>query len=197
MVLSEGLPSIKTIDIDEELFSKIGNGDMEALEKLYYESHKVLYAYIISMTKNHEMARDVLQETYVKVMAAAHLYQPMGKPLAWLFTISKRLWLNMMRKENRIIPLEDYKEEGGFSFVEDVEDKMVLELAFKNLSEIERQIVLLHGVSGMKHREIAVNLNMPLSTCLSKYRRALKKMKLVLEEVFKDEGRKNSQAFEK
>ena len=48
------------------------------------------------------------------------------------------------------------------------------------LSEEERQIVLLHAVSGMKHRELSELLELPLSTVLSKYARALAKLKKAL-----------------
>ena len=44
-----------------------------------------------------------------------------------------------------------------------------------------RRIVLLHAVTGMKHREIAALLELPLPTVLSKYHRALKKMRSCLE----------------
>ena len=49
----------------------------------------------------------------------------------------------------------------------------------KNLSDEERQIVMLHAVSGFKHREIARLLEMPLSTVLSKYNRAMKKLRKI------------------
>ena len=45
------------------------------------------------------------------------------------------------------------------------------------LSDEERQIVILHAVAGFKHRETAKFLALPLSTILSKYNRAIKKLK--------------------
>lgn len=57
----------------------------------------------------------------------------------------------------------------------------MLQEALGALGDAERQIVLLHSSSGLKHREIAALLEMPLPTVLSKYHRALKKMKLQLE----------------
>lgn len=54
---------------------------------------------------------------------------------------------------------------------------MLLHSAVAALSEQERQIVLLYAVTGWKHREIAALLQMPLPTVLSKYHRALKKLK--------------------
>ncbi len=54
---------------------------------------------------------------------------------------------------------------------------MVIETAFKVLVDEERQILMLHAVSGLKHREIATVMDMSLNTVLSKYHRAIKKMR--------------------
>jgi len=59
---------------------------------------------------------------------------------------------------------------------------MVLEAALTILNTEEQQIVLLHAVTGMKHKEIAELMNLGLSTTLSKYNRALKKLRSYLEE---------------
>ncbi len=59
---------------------------------------------------------------------------------------------------------------------------MVLKAALDILKEDERQIVLLHASAGLKHREIAADLQMPLATVLSKYNRAMKKLKQYLRE---------------
>ena len=62
------------------------------------------------------------------------------------------------------------------------EDEIFLKGAMSALGEEERQIVILHAVAGMRHREIAGLLKMPLATELSKYRRGLAKLKKILEE---------------
>jgi DNA-directed RNA polymerase specialized sigma subunit, sigma24 homolog len=79
-------------DIDEGLFKKIGQGDANALEQLYYLTERSLYAYALSLSKNHDEALELMQETYLKILSAAHLYQSMGKPLAWIFTIARNLF---------------------------------------------------------------------------------------------------------
>ena len=50
-----------------------------------------------------------------------------------------------------------------------------------SLDSQERRIVVLHAVTGLKHREIAALLELPLSTVLSKYSRSLKKLRKQLE----------------
>lgn len=54
---------------------------------------------------------------------------------------------------------------------------MILSSLMETLSDQERQIVLLHAMTGWKHREIAKLLQLPLATVLSRYNRALKKLR--------------------
>ena len=63
----------------------------------------------------------------------------------------------------------------------DPDDRIVLEGVLSLLSQEEREIIMLYAVSGMKHKEIAESLGLKLSTTLSKYHRALKKLKNYLE----------------
>ena len=127
---------------------------------------------------------DLMQETYMKIMASAHLYKPMGKPLAWMFTIAKNLFLSKIRKDKREVNMDtvEIEDDMRFSYVTDSDDKMILEMALDILTEEERQIVLLHAVSGLKHKEIAESIGLKLSTTLSKYHRALKKIREHLTE---------------
>ena len=171
------------LEIDESLFARIGQEDQEALTSLYLLTHRIIYTYALSLIKNHEDALDIVQDTYIKIRSAAHLYQPMGKPLAWMFTITRHITLNMIRKNKRsqVFDQDVLENNTSFSYIEDPEDKMVLQMALKILSEEERQIILLHSVAGFKHREISELTDLPLGTVLSKYNRGLKKLRKALK----------------
>lgn len=170
--------------LNEDLFRRIGEGDGSAFEELYRTTEKTLYAFILSLTKDHQNAMDILQDTYLKIRSAAHLYRPMGKPLAWMFTIARNLFHSGFRQTARFADTEDMDIENdlNFSYVSDSVDKLVLQSALMLLNEEEREIILLYAVSGLKHREIAENLDLGLSTVLSKYHRGLKKLRKYLEE---------------
>ena len=172
------------IIINETIFCKIAENDMDAFENLYHMTHKSVYAFALSIMKNHEDAQDILQETYVKIRGAAHLYQPMGKPMAWIFTITRNLALSRLRMMNKavMVPAEDLEDNISFSYITDKEDKLVLQAALLILDQKEREIILLHAVSGFKHREIAESLDLSLGTVLSKYRRGLGKLRKHLRE---------------
>ncbi len=179
------LPKYNKLNIDEGLFRRIGNADMIAFDELYHITERALYTYALSLSKNHEEALDLMHETYVKVLSAAHLYKPLGKPLAWLFTITKNTYLSQLRKSYRIIHMdnEQINNDNRFSYITDPDDKIVLKVALDQLTQEESQIVLLHAVTGMKHKDIAISLGLGLSTTLSKYHRAIKKMRKHLEEM--------------
>lgn len=165
----------------EELLRQIALGSQQAFEELYRATDSAIYGYALSLMRNHHEAQDVMMDTYLKIRCAAHLYMPMGKPMAWILTITKNIARTKLRSSGRQIPLDDL-EETTPSFDRDSEEAVALEQAMKVLGDQERQILILHAVTGLKHREIAEMLGMPLATVLSKYARSLKKLKKALEE---------------
>lgn len=176
-------PGAQRLKLDEELIVRIGNDDRFALEEFYTLTERALYSYVLAIVKNPYDAQDIVQDTYLKVRASAHLYHKQGKPLAWLFTIARNLAMDLFRRNSRFssgeeLHMEDHVE---YSYVTEMTDRLVLETAMNILTERERQILLLHLVGGVRHRELAAGLGLPLSTVLSCYNRTLKKLKRYLE----------------
>lgn len=172
--------------LDENLIVRIAKDDMLALEELYRLTDQTVYAFILSILKNPHDAQDVMQDTYVKIRTSAHLYKKQGKPLAWIFTIARNLCLMKLRTAGKTsdTSLDELEDSHYFASLDQnhAEDRMVLKAALEILSEEDRQIVILHAVSGLKHHEISKSLGIPLSTVLSKYNRSLKKLKKYLIE---------------
>ena len=169
----------KRVQIDEELFSKIEHGDEKAFEELYYLTYKPLYAFLLSLTLNKEDAEDILQETYIKIRGACHLYQKQGNPMAWIMKIAKNLYLMKLRKENREQPVELEESYGLIApnQMEAVEERLFLKEMFQSISREDRDIIIMHVMMGMKHKEIAEILHKPVGTVLSRYHRSMKILK--------------------
>lgn len=170
--------------LTEDIFVQISKGDNTAFAYLYTNTYQAVYGFLLSILNNREEAEDILQETYIKIRENASRYQNKGKPMAWIFTIARNLAYMKLRKRKRIsvLSIEDAESVMGFSDVTDTEERMVLEAAFHVLNMEERQIVILHAVSGLKHREISQIVKKPLSTVLSKYNRAIKKLEKAVGE---------------
>lgn len=171
------------IRLDESLLPRIAAEDKEAFCTLYETCSTTVFAYALSILRNRDDAEDALQDTFLKIRSAAHLYQPRGKPMAWIFAITKNVCLMMIRKKVHTVPSpeEPAQPDPGLDRIDHAEDRMTLEKAFTVLPEDTCRIIMLHAVSGMKHREIAELLRIPISTVLSKYNRGIKRLQSELE----------------
>ena len=89
-----------------------------------------------------------------------------------------------LRQQFRTQPLPEEDNHPAFALdcpTLTADDRHVLSIALQVLKDDERRVLFLHVITGLKHREIAALLQIPLPTVLSKYHRALKKLKLMLE----------------
>ena len=175
--------------LDENLIFRIAANDKHALESLYVETKTAVYGFILSIVRNSYTAEDIMQETYIKIFASASGYVARGKPMAWILKIARNLSLMKLReKSSSELPLDlswgAARVECG---LETSLDRMVLDAAMLILSDDERQIIILHDIAGMKHREISDILKIPLPTVLSKYRRSLSKLRQHMKEGARDE----------
>ena len=167
----------------QQLLIHIASGERDALAELYQRTRAAVYGLALSYLKNAHDAQDLTQDVYVQVWDCAEQYRPTGSPMGWLLTVCRNLCLMRLRREERHAALSEEEwdaipaQECGL----DADERALLQGALANLADEERRIVLLHAVTGMKHREIAALLELPLPTVLSKYHRALKKMHSFLE----------------
>ena len=170
------LPPSGTLD---GYIAQMANGDRQAMEQLYRAAGPGVYAYALSILKNSHDAEDILQETFLKVFQNATSYRSQDKPMAWILTITRNLCFRRLRQRQQTTgaSTEDFVLHNS---AVSSDDKLIIEACMTVLSVEERQIVVLHAVSGFKFREISKMLSLPLSTVISKYNRSLKKMKAIL-----------------
>jgi len=173
----------KNSSLLEKYIEGMSNRDKDSLVEFYEATKKDVYAFILSIMKNREDAEDIFQEVYIRVYESADLYQVRGKPLAWTLTIAKNLCYMKLRGKKETVDIDDmYDLSCNDKTGEKVENKLILKTIFQKINDEDRNIIVLHVVTGLKHREIAKMLDLSLSTVLSKYNRAMKKLKKILEE---------------
>lgn len=167
--------------LDENLIIRMGRGDADAFKELYVQTSGVVYGFALSILKNRQDAEDVMHDVYIKIYHSAVTYRPKGKPLAWILTIVKNLSYNRIRSGKLCQDISEYEIPADEDGTGRVMNKLVLEKALQILNFEDRQIVILHALTGLKHREIADILELPLGTVITRYNRALKKMKTEIE----------------
>ena len=168
--------------VDENLIIRMAAGDGAAFKELYEETASAVYGFALSILKNKHDAEDVMHDAFIKVYTAAVTYKPMGKPLAWILTIVRNLCYTKMREGGMCEDISEYEDLVSVGEQDSVLEKVILQEALSKLDFEERQIVVLHSLTGLKHREIAEILELPTGTVLSKYNRSIKKLKKQLEE---------------
>ena len=171
-----------TLQLDENLIIRMASNDGAAFRELYQQTSGVVYGFAMSILRNKHDAEDVMHDAFIKIHSSAVTYKPSGNPMAWILTIVRNLCLNRIRAGKVCEELPEYDDLSGTSNdSETMLDRMVLETAMNVLDAEERQIVILHAMTGFKHREIAEILDLPTGTILSKYNRALKKIRKEME----------------
>lgn len=171
--------------IIEECILSLANGDTDAMDLLYETIKKDVYSLALSKVCNKFDADDILQETFVRIYQNAKLYTPQGKPMAWIVIVESNVINRFYQLNVRRETLSDdavYSAKDECEVTErDIKDDYLVGLLAK-LSEFEREVISLHLVSNMKFRQIAEVLDKPLSTILSKYNRAIKKLQKIVKE---------------
>ncbi|MBQ0035650.1 MAG: RNA polymerase sigma factor [Firmicutes bacterium] len=184
IAMTSTISSVSEMEKIENCILDISQKDgHDALEHLYFLTKDTIYGYALSLLKNAHDAEDVLHDCFISIYQSAYGYVASGKPMAWIFTITRNLCLTKLRARSRFsdIPEEDWDKYLQSNDHVSIQNKIVLEHCMRDLADDEREILLLHALSGLKHREIAELTKRPLSTILSKYHRALKKMRAALK----------------
>jgi RNA polymerase sigma factor (sigma-70 family) len=97
---------------DEELMRSYQDGDYVAFQALYSRHSSRVYGFLFSQIRNRVQTDDVFQATFLKLHQARHHYDPSFPFLPWLFTVTKSVMLDALRKAKTL------REESNESAIE-------------------------------------------------------------------------------
>lgn len=177
--------------------------DPQALAALVDVYSSRVFGLLFRLTGSRDVAEELLQETFLRVVRTIHEYKESGRFEAWLFRIAANLARDVARSGRRrgtMIGLDAAGANGtaGAMGVVDgahpspattliaIEGHERVNAELAKLAETDREIILLRHFSGLSFREIAETLNVPLGTALARAHRALEKLRQAL--AADDEG---------
>lgn len=164
-------------------------GDRDAAARLIREHQTSLYAYILRMCGRPEVAEDVVQDAFVRVLTNLHRFDPRFRFSTWLFTIAKRLHVNACQKLKPVYDTDTvgaWRGGGGEPIRPAVEEesrdnaRRALDEALLELSEDQREIVVLFYQHDWPIAQIATYMGMPEGTIKSHLHRGRAKMRRAL-----------------
>ncbi len=146
-----------------------------SLELLYNEFGSQLYSYALTVTKNKEMAEDVVTDVFIQAYEYIQKHSDIRSLKALVYTICRNKAYDELKYRGRVdyIPDDSDYPDGSMPF----DEKVAVRAAVSELPTPERDIVILYCVHELKHKEIAKVLNLPEGTVRWKYRNALKTLK--------------------
>ena len=168
-----------------ELITMAKAGSAEAFGELYELYYKEMYCYACCVTGNEIIAQDAVSDAVLSAFRQIKSLKNEKAFKGWIFKIlcasCKRYYTDEQKRKN-LVYLDD--DGGGVSepvSFESIELSVELKNALENLSTEEREIVLLSILGDYKSHEIADMLGCPPSTVRSKLKRALKKLRNILD----------------
>lgn len=170
----------QTID---NLMRGVAQHNSACFKQLYQQTNPKLYALVLKMSVDPDLAADILQEAYTKVwLNAAKHNSELGSAWPWLCQLFRNTALDRLRQRQRQpLSLEDSQWiEASQNLNEHWQCDIDLKHCMAKLNPQPRQALLYAYVYGYSHRELAEQFQQPLGTLKSWIRRAMQELKLCL-----------------
>lgn len=181
---------------DEELVALYSKGDNSAFDVLLLRHKNRIYSYVFYIVKDRELAEDIFQETFVKVITTIKQgrYVESGKFSSWITRIAHNLIIDHYRQEKteNHIPNNDMNPD-VFNRKElsegTVEDSMIssqirvdIRRLVAALPDNQKEVLVMRYYQNMSFKEIANATNVSINTALGRMRYAILNMRRMAEE---------------
>lgn len=181
---------------DQDLVQAYIQGDQSAIEKLINRHRSKVYTYILLTIKNQQLAEDLFQETFIKVIQSLRggKYRDNGRFLSWVIRISHNLIIDHFRKEKQMnsvsnddseVDLFNSKKLSDHNIEELIVSSQIrseIRLLINELPNDQREVVLLRHYGGLSFKEIAEQTDVSINTALGRMRYALINLRKMIKE---------------
>ncbi len=180
-------------------------GDRQAFEELVHRYERELFNYLRRYLGDAEMAEDAFQATFLQVHLKCERFEPGRKVRPWLYTVATNQAIDAQRRERRhrmvsldrryagrqgdqgagsLAELLDAEEPCPTDLLESAEQARHVRRAIRELPESLREVLLLVYYQGLKYREAAEVLSIPVGTVKSRLHAAVRKLDLAIDQTY-------------
>lgn len=181
---------------DNELVQRYLSGDVTSLEFLINRYKDKVFSYIMVNVKNHHLAEDIFQDTFIKVIRSLKQgkYTENGKFISWVLRISHNLIIDHFRREKLCGTVSNDSCENdifnSWKFSdENIEDQLVMNQILREVKELVRelpedqqQVVYMRHYQGLSFKDIAEQTGVSINTALGRMRYALINLRKLIKE---------------
>jgi RNA polymerase sigma factor (sigma-70 family) len=180
---------------DQELIGRYLAGNHASLERLIRRHKNRVFAYILMIVKDKELAEDLFQDTFIKVINTIRSgsYKEEGKFIQWVMRIAHNLIIDYFRKAKRIPLVENREDFDIFDKVripvESIEERIITEQIHKDVKKLidylpkeQREVLVMRHYGDMSFKDIAEVTNVSINTALGRMRYALINLRKLVSE---------------
>lgn len=187
---------------DEELIVLFAQGKNEAFDMLLNRYKNNLYNYIVTIIQNKDLAEDIFQDTFTKVIITikSGRYNESGKFASFLFRIAHNKVIDIYRQEQAAFQINEadveydlFSNQEICNAIDDYDPSCEESVCYsqvlsdikkmiKFLPESQKEIVIMRFYKDMSFKEIAERLNISINTALGRVRYAIMNMRKMAEE---------------
>ena len=181
---------------DDELVGLYAQGNNAAFDTLLNRYESKLYSYIFYIVHDEEVANDLFQDTFLKVITRIQegSYTGYGKFQAWITRIAHNLVMDYFRDKEQANTISN--DEADYDLLNNIrlaehttEDQMLISQSLKDakaimelLPEPQSEVVRMRFYENMSFKEIADKLNISINTALGRMRYAIINMRAIAQE---------------
>ncbi len=180
---------------DYELVQEFVNGRSSAIEVLIRRHQKRVYSYIYLLVKKQDVAEDIFQETFIKVIKSLKegKYVDANRFVSWILRIAHNLIIDHFRREkqSKMISKDDYETDilNHTQYSEkNIEQEVVFEQVMSDVRNLidqlpddQKEVVMLRYYADLSFKEIAEQTNVSINTALGRMRYAIINMRKIKE----------------
>jgi len=181
---------------DFELVNQFIAGDESSIEVLINRHKSRVYTYILLIVKDKQLAEDIFQDTFIKVIKSLQKgkYQEKGIFVSWVVRIAHNLIIDYYRKEKNLKTFSnDDKEVDIFNsqrFTDgNIEDELIQSQISRDLRKLidelpddQKEVILLRHYGELSFKEIAEQTGVSINTALGRMRYALINLRKIIKQ---------------
>lgn len=172
---------------DNALMLKVKEGDFDKMGLLYERYYRQLYGYLYNMTRQKESSEDIVQNVFFRMLKYRHSFNGSGEFKSWMYHLARNVLSDHFKKSKKTPTLGDLhhfeerleEDQHTDGQIEKEQELKVLEQALNNVSEENRELLILCRYQELQYQEIAQILNITEGAVKVRVHRALNQLKSV------------------
>ncbi len=164
---------------DEQIMEAVKNGDLQKASLLFDRFHKRIFNFLARMTADRDVAEDLTQNVFLRLLKYRHSYKPEMKFQSWIYQMARNAFSDHYHQQKQRMPakmevekLNDHMPDLPDAMEQEENEKRLIR-ALAQLPDDYRELLVLTRFQHLKYEEVAGHLNMTVANVKVKVHRAI------------------------